>query len=63
MCHNILLRHYTFGIDTFYLKSYIADNLSYRYVITSHDVVRRLETYIQKNGIDGELPVINAKRR
>ena len=44
-----------------HIKSYITDNLSYRYVITSNAVVRELETFIQKNGIDGVRPKINAK--
>ena len=51
------------GRDSFdsHIKSYVKDNLSYRYLITSHDIVRQLETYIKKNGINGELPKINAK--
>ncbi|HCE4735566.1 TPA: hypothetical protein NGU80_004777 [Vibrio parahaemolyticus] len=44
-----------------HIKEYIKQNLSYRYIITNHDQVRELENYIQKNGIAGELPLINSK--
>ena len=44
-----------------HIKSYIRDNLSYRYLITEHSQVRKLEAYIQKNGISGVFPKINGK--
>ena len=46
-----------------YIKDYIRRNLSYRYVVSTNDMVRDLEDYIQVNGIYGEMPTINAKRR
>ena len=50
-------------LDSFdsHIKKYIRQNLSFRYLITRHDQVRELETYIQINGINNVLPKINAK--
>jgi len=48
------------SFDTF-IKNYIRKNLSYKYLITPNTVVRELEKFIQVNGINGELPSINAK--
>jgi len=44
-----------------HVKAYIQKNLHYRYVITEYNQVRELETYIQKDGINGILPIINPK--
>ena len=44
-----------------YIKDYIRQNLSYRYIVTKNDTVRELENYIQENGVNGEMPTINAK--
>lgn len=43
------------------IKKYIREKLSYRFLITECSVVRELESHIQKNGINGELPLINSR--
>lgn len=48
------------SFDSF-IKSYIHENLSYRYLITQNTLVRSLESYIQSFGINGDLPIINSK--
>jgi hypothetical protein len=42
-------------------REYIRNNLSYRFIITKNEVVRELENYIQRNGINGILPFINPR--
>ena len=42
-------------------KNYIRKELSYRYILTEYSVVRKLEDYIQRNGVNGVLPTINPK--
>lgn len=44
-------------------KDFIRGNLSYSFIVTENTVVRDLEDYIQRNGLNGELPSINAKGR
>ena len=44
-----------------YIRDFIRTNLSYRYLVTPHTVVRELERHIQYNGINGELPLINSR--
>jgi hypothetical protein len=43
------------------IRKFIRDNLSYKYLVTEYSLVRRLETYIQSNGIDDQLPFIKPK--
>jgi hypothetical protein len=43
-------------------KDYIRKELSYRYILTEYNVVRKLEDYIQRNGLNRVLPTINPKR-
>ena len=42
-------------------KTYIRNELSYRYLVTDYSVARELEDYIQRNGIDECKPFINPK--
>jgi hypothetical protein len=44
-----------------FIKTFIRDELSYRYVVVPNTAVRELELHIQTNGINGELPVINRR--
>lgn len=42
-------------------REYIRNNLFYRFIITENIIVRELEFYIQRNGINGVLPFINPR--
>jgi len=44
-----------------YIREYIRKNLSYRYLVTPNNIVRKLEKYIQLNGVSGEIPSINGR--
>ena len=44
------------------IKHLIRDELSYRYLVTANTVVRELESDMQRYGIDGVLPAIDARR-
>ena len=46
-----------------FIKKYIRDELSYRYLELPNAVVRELEDYIKIKGINGELPSINSKEK
>ena len=43
------------------IKAFIRRELSYKYIIAPHHQVRRIETYIQTEGLGGIYPTINGR--
>jgi hypothetical protein len=41
------------------IKKFIRNNLSFRYIVLPNSKVREFERYIQREGIDGQKPLIN----
>ena len=48
------------SFDT-HIKTFIHEHLSYRYVIVPNTIVRQIESEIQRVGLNGKRPAINAK--